>query len=526
MKTLFVVLSCFAACSSSAQMRTIDVQHYRFELTLSDTTDVIKGRAFITVKFLQPAADVHFDLQSIDAQGRGMLGHLVKEQGRALSSAQGNNRISFKLGSLPASKGDVRTFEILYEGVPKDGLIISKNKFGQRTFFGDNWPDRAKNWLPCVDDPADKASVEFLVTAPLQYQVVSNGVQVEETNLPNNNKLTHWKEEQPLATKIMVIGVAEFAVQYVGDTMNVPIYSWVYPRDRDKAFYDYAQAKEILPYFIKNIGPFPYRKLANVQSTTTYGGMENAGCIFYTETRVSGNRDMESLLTHEIAHQWFGDNVTETSFAHLWLSEGFATYFTDLYIGLRHGLDTMNMNLKAQRTKVLGFNRRGSRPVVDTITRDYKALLNANSYEKGAWALHMLRNDLGDTTFMKGVRAFYEMFAGGNANTDNFRGVMERVSGKNLELFFKQWLHTPGHPVIKVTKQPGTSNNSVIINIVQQQEQVFTFPLEVELKTSNGSVRKTLQVNKKEQSFTIDGVQATATLILDPGTKLLFEEAK
>ena len=138
----------------------------------------------------------------------------------------------------------------------------------------------------------------------------------------------------------------------------------------------------------------------------------------------------------------------------------------------------------------------------------------------------MLRNDLGDTTFMKGIRAFYEMFAGGNANTDNLRGVLERVSGKNLQLFFKQWLYTAGHPVLKVTQQPGTSNNSVVLTVSQQQTEAFTFPLEVELKSSGGTVRKTLQVNKKDQSFTIDGVSGTVSIVLDPATKLLFEEAK
>ncbi|HYF33125.1 MAG TPA: M1 family aminopeptidase [Chitinophagaceae bacterium] len=525
MKIILLIASLFITIGALPQAGVIDVQHYRFELGLFDSTDEIKGRAFITVRFMQPVGAISFDLQNVDTSDKGMVAQRAQENGQALQHRHNGNKITLQLGA-PAKQGEVRTFEIVYSGIPKDGLIISKNKFGQRTFFGDNWPDRAKNWLPCIDDPADKASVEFVVTAPLKYQVVSNGLQMEETVLAGSNKLTHWKETVPLATKIMVIGVAEFAVQYVGDTLNVPIYSWVYTQDKDKAFYDYALAKDIIPYFSKNIAPYPYRKLANVQSTTIFGGMENAGCIFYTETAVSGKRRSEDLLTHEIAHQWFGNMVTETSFAHLWLSEGFATYFTDLYLGLKYGLDSMNKRLRNERNNVIGFNRRSARPVVDTFTKDYMQLLNANSYQKGAWVLHMLKTELGEEVFMKGIRAFYNKYAGGNANTEHFRKVMEEASGRNLQAFFRQWLYTPGHPVLKLTYEHNARNNTVTLTVSQQQPTVFTFPLEIELVTDKGPVRKTLQVNGKEQRFTIANISVPRSIVPDPGVKLLFESAR
>lgn len=521
---LFVILSCVAG-EAFAQGRTMDVQHYRFELTLSDASDEIRGRALITVRFLQPASEIMFDLRNSDTSRKGMTGVRVLENGRALTATHSANKIKIKVNPAPKS-GETRTFEILYHGIPKDGLIISKNKHNQRTFFGDNWPDRARNWLPCVDDPADKASVEFVVTAPVKYQVVSNGIQVEETVLPNGNKLTHWKETVPLPTKIMVIGAAEFAVQYAGDTLNVPVYSWVYTQDKDKAFYDYALAKDILPYFHENVAPYPYRKLANVQSTTIFGGMENASCIFYSENIISGKRESESLLAHEIAHQWFGNMVTETSFAHLWLSEGFATYFTDLYMGSKHGLDSMNKRLRDERAQVINFNRRGAKPVVDTATKNFMQLLNANSYQKGAWVLHMLRNELGESVFMDGIRAFYKAYAGGNANTGHFRSTMEQVSGKNLEQFFKQWLYTAGHPVIKISSDYDSSAKTMTFTVSQQQEHLFIFPLEIELQTSSGNIREKLQVDKKTQKFILTNVGAQGKLVLDPGVKLLFEEVQ
>lgn len=519
MKRLILFLLLLGSAVAFSQ-RKIDVQHYRFVLSLSESSDRINGVGIITAKFLQDATTVEFDLVS-EKDGKGMTAMKVYENNRQLTFSHLANKLTIPL-EQPAKQGQVRMFEVYYAGVPKDGLIISTNKFSRRTFFGDNWPDRAKNWLPCVDDPADKASVEFIVTAPIHYQVVSNGVQVEETILDDKHKLTHWKEDVALPTKIMVIGVADFAVQYVGDTLGVPVYSWVYPQEKQKAFYDYALAKEVLPFFINNVAPFPYRKLANVQSTTIFGGMENAGCIFYSENVITGQRKSEDLLAHEIAHQWFGDMATETSFAHLWLSEGFATYFTDLYIGQKYGVDSMNKRLASERTQVIDFHRRKQpTPVVDSLTKDYMLLLNANSYQKGAWALHMLRELLGPQVFMQGIRNYYSKYAGHNASTDDFRKVMEDVSGKDLKLFFKQWLYTAGHPVLKVSQVYDAASKKLTLTVTQQQPTLFSFPLDVEV----GGVKKTLEVSKREERFVVDGVSA-GEVVVDKGVRLLWERGR
>lgn len=218
-----------------------------------------------------------------------------------------------------------------------------------------------------MDQPGDKASFEFLVTAPEHYQVVSNGIQIEETSLSSHKKRTHWREDIPLPTKVMVIGVADFAVQHAGFVNNcIPVSSWVFPENADKGFYDYSIGTAVLAFFDQYIGPYPYRKLANVQSKTVYGGMENAGAIFYYENSVTGQRGEEGLFAHEIVHQWFGDMATEKSFAHLWLSEGFATYLTHIYMESKYGSDSLANRLKEDRLSVLGFVKESKRPVVDS----------------------------------------------------------------------------------------------------------------------------------------------------------------
>jgi aminopeptidase N len=522
MRTFLLLSSLLFAMAMQAQLRPIDVQHYRFELGLSDSTDLITGVATIKFKPNKRLDTVSVDLADT-ARRKGMEVLQVLADGKPANWVRRNN----KLHVIWAMPGFVeKELVVRYQGVPADGLIIAKNKFGDRTFFGDNWPNRARNWLPCVDDPADKASVEFLVTAPLHYQVVSNGVQVEETVLNDAQKLTHWKETVPLATKIMVIGVSKFAVQYVGDTLGVPVYSWVYPQEKENAFYDYAQAKEILPFFINNVAPYAYRKLANVQSKTIFGGMENAGCIFYAEGIVSGRRLAEDLLAHEIAHQWFGNMATEKSFAHLWLSEGFATYMTDLYMASRYGQDTMNKRLSDERAQVIAFNGQVQRAVVDSPTTNYMQLLNANSYQKGAWVLHMLRDEVGAEKFMQAVRAYYKKYAGGNASTDDFRKVVEEISGKNFEAFFRQWLFTPGLPVLKVSHVYDAKKDQLQLTVTQVQMKAFTFPLEIELQTAKGPVRKTFMLNEREHRFTVPATGAVSGLRLDPDVKLLFEQVR
>ena len=500
----------------------IDVLHYEFSLRLSDSSDNINGAAVIELAMLKESHSITLDLISKKADGKGMTVVAVKEKDQSLSFNHANDLVTINFSSA-AKAGDKKTLTILYEGIPADGLIITNNKYKHRGFFADNWPNRARNWLPCVDHPADKAPVDFKVTAPNHYQVVANGVQVEETSLDKDLKFTHYKEEVPLSTKIMVIGVAGFAVQLAGDVEGIPIYSWVYPEDRDKGFYDYAVAVDILPWFIRNWGKYPYKKLANVQSKTIFGGLENANTIFYYEGSVTGQRKSEGTVVHEIAHQWFGDMATETDWPHLWLSEGFATYMTILYFENKSGVDTAKKMLEEDRNQVIAFAKKAKRSVVDTTVTDYMQLLNANSYQKGSFVLHMLRQQVGDELFRRGVRMYYEKYAGKNANTDDFRKVMEDISKKDLKQFFKQWLFTAGHPVLDVKWQYDAGKKVVAVTVVQKQEDLFEFSLEIGVVSGGKMQKKAVDVKDKETKFTIAVTGQPDKLALDPEVKLLFE---
>ena len=475
----FLLLAFLCSTVFGAGQNNIDVLHYKFSINLSDTSDTIFGRATVKFKALEDLKSIKLDFIKYK-QGKGMaiLGIFEGERDdNRLTMSDKDDHVIINLANTLA-KNSEKQITIIYWGVPADGLIISKTKYGRRSFFADNWPNRGHNWIPCHDDPADKATVEFVITAPEHYQVVANGVQIEETSLGNNFRLTHWKEDTPVSTKVMVIGVADFAVSLAGVVNgNIPVYSWVYPENKDKGFYDYQMAKDILPFFINNVGPYGYKKLANVQSKTRFGGLENANTIFYSEGSVTGTRKSEGLLAHEIAHQWFGNMATEKTFGHLWLSEGFATYFTILYFENKYGKDTAIKMLKENREQVIAFSKQSNKAIVDTAETDFMKLLNTNSYQKGGWILHMLRNELGDSVFWRSIRKYYAAYAGGIADTRDLQKVFENVAGKNLKQFFDQWLYNPGQPELDITWKYNAAEKIVYVEGKQLQKDVFNFPL-------------------------------------------------
>jgi len=503
-------------------LNKIDVLNYTFYIRVNDTTNIIEGEAIIDFKLLKQTDTISLNLVNKDASGKGMRVSKVFYDTKNTAFKQQNNFLNINvLNKITTTNHSIHIF---YKGVPKDGLIISKNKYDDRTFFGDNWPNRAQNWLPCIDYLTDKAYVDFYVIAPAHYQVVSNGVLKETTNINTTYTLNHWQSSVPLPTDVMVIGVARFAVQNLKKVSGIPVSSWVYPQNREAGFYDYAQTRDILKYYIKLFGPYPYKKLANVQSKTRFGGMENASNIFYAEKSVTGKRNQETLLAHEIVHQWFGDSATEKDWPHLWLSEGFATYFTDIFIEHKYGKSKLEERLKNQRQKVIAFSKKWSKPVVDTQTTNLLKLLNANAYEKGGWFLHMLRIKLGDKLFFKSIRTYYNTFKFKNADTRDFKRVVEQVSDKHLTPFFNQWLYRVGQPRLAVNWK--YKHNKVNINIIQTQEfnTVFNFPLTVKfIFKDKTSVLKTFDIHKKENIFSFLSNKESVKIILDPKTELLFE---
>ena len=446
----------------------VDAVHYVFRLTFRDATNEITGQATVRVRLLaDDVKDLFLDLASASG-GKGMTVSAVSSNGRPLMFTHRDDRLHLPLMS-PSRAGQEVSFTIEYHGVPADGLRLIPNMFGERTIFSENWPNRARQWLPMIDHPYDKATGEFFITAPAHYQVVANGALVEELDIANGQRRTHWKQSVPIASWLYAVGVARFAVHHVGSVKGVPLQSWVFPQDREKGYRLFEEpARRAIELFSERVGPYSYEKLANVQAAGIVGGAEHATAIFYGEKDIDVGRS--ALVVHEVAHQWFGNGVTERDWDDVWLSEGFATYFALLYVEHFDGRDAFVQSLKASRDMVLQLEQNmPDTPVVHRNLSDMSRVLNGLVYEKAGWTLHMLRRLIGTDNFWRGIREYYSRYQNDNASTDEFRQVMEAASGINLTWFFRQWLNRSGVPSLEGTWRYDSERKRVEVALTQEQ---------------------------------------------------------
>jgi aminopeptidase N len=236
---------------------------------------------------------------------------------------------------------------------------------------------------------------------------------------------------------------------------------------------------------------------------------------------------MEAVVAHEIAHQWFGDSVTESTWADLWLSEGFATYFAGLFIQKHDGEDAFRAYMDDAAQRYLNFEKRAKLPIHDTETTNLMGLLNSNNYEKGAWVLHMLRSQLGDEAFFKGVREYYNAHKEANATTEDLRTALEKASGKNLKNFFARWVYGSGHPRYQVLWSVNDSQTNLTVTVNQLQDgEAFLDPLPIELTIDNRNVPFVINPNAKTASLTIPLKGKLTATAFDPNDTLLKEVVK
>jgi aminopeptidase N len=217
--------------------------------------------------------------------------------------------------------------------------------------------------------------------------------------------------------------------------------------------------------------------------------------------------------------------ATEKSFHHLWLSEGFATYMTHQYMESRYGDSLLKQRLQSDREKINEFLSRTPRSVIDT-TSNYMSLLNANSYEKGGWVLHMIRKQVGDETFHKIIRTYYEQYRSRNADTDDFRRVVEGQTGLDWSVFFNQWLTQKTNPSLQIEWSNSVDGKWVTLNTRQLQSgEPFTFPLSIDLVNSKGEKKRIkIQLSKKAQPIVIPTDGSIESLIIDPDTEILIDK--
>ena len=500
------------------------------ELTRAETRmDALVLRNNLTV------VDLDFGALSIDSVSVG---------GRHARYERRGERLDVYL-ARPARRGERLRLSVVYHGRPADGLVLTPDKDGHPSATGDNWPNRVHHWIPSLDHPSAKATVNFTVTAPARATVVANGhLDARRTNRDATQTWT-YSEAAPMPPYCMVVAVGQFA----SVTPNVslpaertpPVSYYVPPSDQKFALEGFGAARPSLVYFSQTIAPFPYAKLAHIVGATRFGGMENSGAIIYARTlfdarenapmsaRFHVRRGLVEVVAHETAHQWFGDAVTPATWSDLWLSEGFATYFAGLFVEHAEGRAAFRDYMRRKSEEYLKYEQTRRAPIYDRDTEDLNELLNENNYQKGAWVLHMLRAELGDAVFFRGVRDYYRAHMNRTATTEDLRAAFERASGKNLREFFARWVYASGHPryeaswIWSVTSRQ--SGGLLTFTLKQTQEGGALFPnaLPVEIVTATGTRRIKLTPTGRETRLSLPLSSRPTDVRFDPDETILKE---
>lgn len=422
--------------------QTFDAQKYTYTVILNENTSEVQIEAQLDFKKLKKeAATLKLNLIQYDSiLTKGMkISEVILDGIKTSQFSHKNDTVYIPI------KDDVTKFSVSvhYQGIPNDGLIISSLGNQNKTFFSDHWPNRARHWLASIDVPSDKAYVRFKIYTPIGYNALANGLlNVHKTF--DEFSYFDWETRYEIPTKVMAIGVAKFQ-STIYQEKPIEVSGHTFNGDSNH----YEKAVTVLKWFENKIAPYPFQKLANVQSKTRYGGMENAGCIFYNEKSVQTNA--EQLIAHEIAHQWFGNTVTEHDFTHLWLSEGFATFLEMQYLKETYGEEVYQKELKKAQASIIQFHERFPQFVlVPQDVQDPNIMLNPYSYQKGAWLLHSLKKELGEELFWEIIQDFYQKYAFKNTDSEQFKTFVEQKSEKDLTAFFNLWLYNSTLPPFKL----------------------------------------------------------------------------
>jgi aminopeptidase N len=539
MLVALVLLSSLTIAVAGRHERAVETWrplHYDVSLTFNDgLSEITTARTVVNILILKDEVktiDLDFGEMPVDSINVGS------------AAAHYERRPNTLIITLPqaARKNDRLSISVAYHGRPKDGLVLTADKDGKPSATGDNWPDRVHHWIPCLDHPSAKATVNFQVVAPAGDLVVANGRFISVNNTSKAGALRRWSynEDVPIPPYCMVISISQGALVEPKIKDVTPLSYYVPQSDGKFASQGFAPAAPVLQFFSRTIAPYPYEKLALIVGATRFGGMENSSAIVFpsnlfeprkepqvTSRRFNIRQGLEEVIAHEIAHQWFGDSVTEKTWSDLWLSEGFATYFAGLFLEHEEGEAVFREYMKRIAYEYFTYEQTRRAPIFDADTEDLFKLLNANNYQKGAWVLHMLRRRLGDKAFFDGIRAYYLAHKNSTATSEDLRAALEKSSGIDLKEFFARWIYGTGHPQYELSwtwNAARAKGGTLTMTLRQlQSDGPFLNPLPVEIVMPGRSQRIVLRPTSKETTLNLQLAQRPTELRADPEATLLKE---
>ncbi len=505
-----------------------DVQHYKIELKVDDKTAEVWGRATVTLTLTEDKKDsVAFDASELKFK-------IVTVAGAPVVFKVKDGRLIAPLGRL-AARGEPVTITAEYTFTPRHGLfrITPDEGYPQKPWmvWTQGETEYNRHWFPCWDSPNDKATSEVVATVRAPFTTIANGALVDQKEKDGWRTYT-WKQEQPHSSYLVSFIAGDFEIfeeQVELARGKVPLMVAVAKGRYDAADVKrtFAKTAAMVKFFSEKTGvDYPWAKYAQ---TCVYdfiwGGMENTSCTTlhqYTviPAKLAQDRDSDGLISHELAHQWFGDLVTCQTWSETWLNEGFATYASALWIEHEQGAEAYADTMAGMFAGALGGDYQ--RPIVTDRYTDPLDMFDGHSYGKGACVLHMLRSIVGDVVFWKGIHLYLENGSFKNVRTRDLQGAMEHVYGEPLDWFFDQWLFKAAYPEFEVTTSWDETLKTLSVAVAQKQKAddhvaLFRMPVEIEI---DGRMYLT-QVDRAEQTLTFPLDAKPGLVLFDPRGRVL-----
>jgi aminopeptidase N len=533
--------------------RDFDTRHIRLNLSFDWEREQARGTATITfAPLVRDMRVVEFDAVNMTFQSVALAPSNVALQFQT-DTAREKLRINLDRAYQPS---DEITVAITYNtnGVMRGGGVFGS--FGQGLTFikpSEHDPRRPRqiwsqgeteynhSWFPCHDHPNDFATSEMIATVERPLSVISNGRLIETRDNPDNTRTFHWRMEQPHVSYLTSIVVGEYApVEMNWD--GIPVTTYVYPNQVEEGRITAERTPEMMRFFSETTGlRYPYAKYAQTMVRDFGGGMENITATTLTDTTVIDRRTTQDftsdgLISHELAHQWFGNYVTCRTWADLWLNESFATYFQAMWTEHNRGRDDFLYEdvISNQEDALRAWAQGNRRPIVTNHFANPDAVFDVYAYQRGGAVLHMLRRALGEDAWWRAIRHYLARYPHQPVETAQFRIAVEEATGRPMDWFFDQWVYQMGHPVFRVTQNYNAENRQLSLTVRQEQRveesnpypqtRFFQTPVDIEIGTAAGArVERVMIEPQAEQTFTFTVDSRPLLVNFDYGNTLIKE---
>jgi aminopeptidase N len=521
-----------------------DIQHYVLRVSFDRPTHKVIGDTTVRLKPLNE----NFRRVTLDSVGISYSSVTLEQGGTPLKFRPQGGSVIVDLDRA-YSPNETVGIRFQYSAVPKKGIYFMPEQKGEgmpghsAQIWTQGEPDEARHWFPSFDFPSDKATTEQFITANRNETVVGNGTLVEKTDNPDGTVTHHFKMDVPHSTYLISFVLGEYAV-VKEKYREIPLGYYVYPGTESVVPKAYGRTGEMIRVFEEFTQvEFPFAKYdQTIVSAFNFGGMENITATTMADTEIllvnnplfAGG--VEDLVSHELAHSWFGNLVTCKNWAELWLNEGFATFmeaaFREKAYGRRNYIvkilsDAEEFKIDdAVNTKRNGLFNRNAGNVSALFERA------ATTYDKGGVVLHMLREQVGDAAFWRAVNIYLNRHKFGSVESTDLRKAMEEASGQDLGWFFNQWVYGLGSPklTVKQAYNPGSKTLTLTVSQTQKLDRLtppaFRLPLDVEVHSGRNVSAEKIELRKRVETFRIKVASRPTKLVFDKDEKIPLKMVK